>query len=404
MIEQLKKSIQSFEELTMQEENRQKLYRYQDALMQSIHSILQDDDCDADRKMQYLTNTLDQYASAMKDLLPQIITKSDDSAPEDPPQEEPAEPEEPAEQPGTVTKKSPAPESTDRYDLIVEVEKFNPYHDSRGRFTTAGGATSFTIRTKDPSKQGLADAAKEREKARTSGGAAAPADDGEAARTKAIHDIEDQIRHQNYETAAVVDKDGKALIYKDGAKNNVGFTRMECMMMKDNVLTHNHPGSSMFSYEDTNCFVRNNMKEIRATTRDGTTYSLKRGEGYSFEKGVQFTEDYASGYKTAINRAQVSLDKRGFREKIWSGEISQSEANREFSKVVTQEMIGFCKKAAPDYGIEYSVEKREVKPKAMPKVYNSKYAADNEIVLDAETNKMLDTAFNEWLNKDQKPE
>lgn len=402
MIEQLKKSIQSFEELTMQEENRQKLYRYQDALMQSIHSILQDNDCNSNRKMQYLTDTLDQYASAMKDLLPQIITKSDDdSAPEDPPQEDPTEPEDPVDE-APVTEESTDPE-TDRYDLIVEVEKFNPYHDSRGRFTTAGGATSFTIRTKDPGKQGLADAAKEREKART-GGAAAPADDGESARTKAIHDIEDKIRNQNYETAAVVDKDGKAIIYKDGARNNVGFTRMECMMMKDNVLTHNHPGSSMFSYEDTNCFVRNNMKEIRATTREGTTYSLKRGEGYTFEKGVQFTEDYASGYKTAINRAQVSLDKRGFREKIWSGEITQAEANREFSKVVTKEMIGFCTKAAPDYGIEYSVEKRAINPKAIPKVYSGKYASDNEIVLDADTENLLDTAFNEWLNKEQKPE
>lgn len=37
--------------------------------------------------------------------------------------------------------------------------KFNPYHDARGRFTTAGGAASFTTRTKDPNKQYLADMA-----------------------------------------------------------------------------------------------------------------------------------------------------------------------------------------------------------------------------------------------------
>lgn len=39
------------------------------------------------------------------------------------------------------------------------VEKFNPYHDARGRFTTAGGAASFTTRTRDPNKQHMADAA-----------------------------------------------------------------------------------------------------------------------------------------------------------------------------------------------------------------------------------------------------
>lgn len=30
------------------------------------------------------------------------------------------------------------------YEYLVEIEKFNPYHDSRGRFTTPDGATSFT--------------------------------------------------------------------------------------------------------------------------------------------------------------------------------------------------------------------------------------------------------------------
>lgn len=53
-----------------------------------------------------------------------------------------------------------------RFDTIEEIEKFNPYHDSKGRFTTAGGATVFTWRTKDPSKQHMADAAIAREKER----------------------------------------------------------------------------------------------------------------------------------------------------------------------------------------------------------------------------------------------
>lgn len=52
------------------------------------------------------------------------------------------------------------------YDLIEEVEKFNPYHDSKGRFATADSHTSFTHRTKDPGKQYLADLAIAREKDR----------------------------------------------------------------------------------------------------------------------------------------------------------------------------------------------------------------------------------------------
>lgn len=33
-----------------------------------------------------------------------------------------------------------------RYDYIVEVEKFNPYHGKDGRFTSANSAASFTYR------------------------------------------------------------------------------------------------------------------------------------------------------------------------------------------------------------------------------------------------------------------
>ena len=33
-----------------------------------------------------------------------------------------------------------------RYDYLIEIKKFNPYHDSRGRFSTADSAASFTYR------------------------------------------------------------------------------------------------------------------------------------------------------------------------------------------------------------------------------------------------------------------
>jgi hypothetical protein len=51
-------------------------------------------------------------------------------------------------------------------DEIEEVEKFNPWHDAQGKFTsgTGGKATFFTVRTKDPSKQHMADMAVARQK------------------------------------------------------------------------------------------------------------------------------------------------------------------------------------------------------------------------------------------------
>lgn len=49
-------------------------------------------------------------------------------------------------------------------DCIVELEKFNPYHGPDGRFTSAGNATSFTIRTRAGYQQGMADRSIQRAK------------------------------------------------------------------------------------------------------------------------------------------------------------------------------------------------------------------------------------------------
>lgn len=48
-----------------------------------------------------------------------------------------------------------------------EVLKFNPYHDSHGRFASENGYATFTIRTKDPNKQYMADMAIARQKEKT---------------------------------------------------------------------------------------------------------------------------------------------------------------------------------------------------------------------------------------------
>ena len=279
-----------------------------------------------------------------------------------------------------------------------EILKFNPYHDNRGRFASANSATSFTHRTRDPAKQGLADAAIAREKERQA---------EETPRMKAIHSIEDKIRNQNYETAAIIDKDGNVLLNKDGGQRQVGFTPLEGKLMKDNTLTHNHPSSSMFSEEDIACFVRNEMQEIRATTREGVTFSVKRGEGYSRADGTVFLLEYQINAGLARNTAQTELDARGFADKIMRGEMSHAEANKEFGKVVTRELKAFCEKKAPEYNLEFTVETRKVGKSAGTDDYilldhNYTAKADDTgdgIILDKETEDLNDAAFQEWLNR-----
>ena len=282
-----------------------------------------------------------------------------------------------------------------------EILKFNPYHDAKGRFSTADSHTSFTVRTRDPNKQALADAAREREIART-GGAASTTEE-ETPQMKAVHEIEDAIRHNDYETAAVVNSDGDSVIYKAGGTSQVGFTPMECMMMRNNVLTHNHPRSSMLSAEDALCFVRNDLSEMRATTREGKTYSIKRGDGYDRNKGMDFVKDYDTNYDSAIRYAQRDLDSRGFSDKIFSGEITRDQANTEFGRVVANVMVSWSIKNAPGYGIDFSVETRAVN-KSAAGLSLSKADSDGEevMILDNATEAKLDAAFNEWLDSTKK--
>lgn len=73
VLDQLFKSIQTFESLQMAADNREKMYRYNDALMQSLYSILEDQEADEQTKLQFLDDTLSQYAAAMKELFPKLI-------------------------------------------------------------------------------------------------------------------------------------------------------------------------------------------------------------------------------------------------------------------------------------------------------------------------------------------
>lgn len=155
-LEELYKSIRTFGNLAVTAESRDKLYRYNDALMQSLYSILDDKDCDVNSKMQYFVTTMEQYANAMLDLFPKLLGTEPDKLDQ----------WEFTTQEDTPPKENPIGKSDpNRFDVIQEIEKFNPYHDSKGRFSTADGAASFTYA---PGKSKAHDNAIAREKERTS--------------------------------------------------------------------------------------------------------------------------------------------------------------------------------------------------------------------------------------------
>lgn len=77
-LDRLTKSLQTFGSLTMAAESRDKLYRYNEALMQSLYSILEDCECSEDKKLEAFNTTMEQYATAMKELFPKLIAVKPD--------------------------------------------------------------------------------------------------------------------------------------------------------------------------------------------------------------------------------------------------------------------------------------------------------------------------------------
>ena len=243
---------------------------------------------------------------------------------------------------------------------FAQILKFNPYHDARGRFTSANGATQVTYRTRDPEKQHLADRAIAREAYRTRN-----QDETESSRMQQLHSLEDKIRNQKYETAAVVDKDGYMLLEKDGGVDSVDLSSpTERALMKGNTLTHNHPSGTMFSPQDLGYFAGNELEEIRATTEDGTTFCMRRGEGYSQNEATKFAILYGQSREDCLIYAGASIEARGIVDRARRGEITDDELQFEYRKAASEAMAIICRDNASDFGLEFSIEHRDVSKSA----------------------------------------
>lgn len=166
---------------------------------------------------------------------------------------------------------------------------------------------------------------------------------------KIVADVENEIRmNKSHETGMVIDKNGKILVDKRGESFRVKFTDGECDLMKDAVVTHNHPrgwgygdrdlgrmGNS-FSMDDLSLAVYNDVAEIRAVTPN-YTFSLKRPEkgwGVDIEKLIS---DYSKEDRKLKNE---------FGKRIQKGTLTVTQANATHYHILAKRI---CKK----YGWEY---------------------------------------------------
>jgi hypothetical protein len=131
-----------------------------------------------------------------------------------------------------------------------------------------------------------------------------------AVQAERLRTIEDDIRGQSYESAAVVDADGNVIFRKDGRTNSVSFTPEEFVLMNDKTITHNHPAGwtfsstdprragNSFSPSDVKLAIEQNLAEIRAVTPE-YLYTLKRPQG-----------GWEPGFWSSVIEPQMKEDER----------------------------------------------------------------------------------------------
>jgi len=139
-----------------------------------------------------------------------------------------------------------------RYDHLVEVTKFNPYHDARGRFSSApGGGLSVAMGV----------------------GGAAPAGT-RAAVSGTLSQVEQKNKDLDHEVATIINpKNGKVIFAKEGGASGLSFNSSEAREIAGKVLTHNHPDELIFSPADV--MMAYHVDTIRATTPSGAVYELR---------------------------------------------------------------------------------------------------------------------------------
>lgn len=313
-----------------------------------------------------------------------------------------------------------------RYDNIIHVEKFNPYHDQRGRFASANGASFMTTRTKDPSKQHWADKAMERARQQGSSSVSTSTE----AQNKTLNQIANKTRNLKKEQLRVVDKDGNVVMERKGQRAEVSYTVGEAREhFHGNITIHNHPDGGTFSSED----LRNlgyGATEIRVASPEGD-YIIRNIAGKKPKTlgwlGLQESLDAQSGsfkehrvikkevkakYQSdfddkvlvhannwlkakesgaSMEEQQVHIDKYNKAKDAWEAE-NNPKIEKEVRKAFTGQYHNFYVQNASKYELEYEFIPKSVK-KGIDMTYEkdeiAKTANDGEIVLDAEMYKTI---------------
>lgn len=142
----VEKDAQSFREITDARKEQEKLWTYNDALTQAIRSIQEDRDLDEETRQDLLQETWEQYCAAMAEVLGFAFEEESEISDSSEQVMVEKEPEPDLEEIEEVGKS--AFTSKPGCDIIEEIQKFNPFHDSLGRFASSNSFRTYSANPK----------------------------------------------------------------------------------------------------------------------------------------------------------------------------------------------------------------------------------------------------------------
>ena len=150
-----------------------------------------------------------------------------------------------------------------------------------------------------------------------------------------INRVEREIEGLPHERAYALNKDGDVMLFKDGSKSEIEFTRQEYLKIKDSVFTHNHPtGGVSFSDSDVVAAIIFDVQEMRAVSvkqpyvhrliRPQTGWNLDPGEVR--EKYKEINQEIRKQFQQAINLGLKTVEE------------ATKETNHEIMTILAREL------------------------------------------------------------------
>ena len=162
----------------------------------------------------------------------------------------------------------------------------------------------------------------------------------------ALHDVEEKRRSLDHEVGTIIDRQGNIINVTDGEEHSVSPPED---LLKDNIFTHNHPSGGIFSAGDLEAMIGDELLELRASTPQGTYYSLKRIG--AVPKDMEFMEEYKKNCSFIKASEAVAADLR-------SGKLTRAQEKEKGFNLYTEYMAklgdDFLTQNAEKYGYIYT--------------------------------------------------